>query len=327
MRPDIHLERYFPEEQYLNLVALVLQCGEKTMDRTGVGTLSYFGGKELRFDLRQGFPLLTTKKVFTRGIIEELLWFLRGETNAKTLEDKGVNIWKQWGDPETRDLGPIYGKQWRDWTNDQTMSHEDFSAKYGLVVHRLLLEDQGPITVNSYTKLSKLDVTPTRVSFRLHLDQIKQAEEMIRNQPGSRRIIVNAWNATEVDSMALHPCHCLFQFKVSGCGKFLDLKLYQRSADIALGVPFNIASYALLLMMMARRTGLIPRHYIHSFGDAHIYLNHTEGLEAQLDRECRDFPLMAISCPPETELWEYKIEDFELIGYDPHPAIKFDIAV
>lgn len=263
-------------DQYLGLLKHVLDRGEKREDRTGTGTLSTFG-YQMRFDLSEGFPLVTTKKVHTKSIIYELLWFLKGETNIKYLKDNGVSIWDEWAD-EKGDLGPVYGKQWRSW--------EGADGKT--------------------------------------VDQITQAVETLKKNPDSRRIIVSAWNPAEIDKMKLAPCHCLFQFYVSE-GK-LSCQLYQRSADVFLGVPFNIASYALLTMMMAQVTGLKLGEFVHSFGDVHIYLNHIEQVKLQLSREPKPLPRMKIN-PSVKNIFDFKFEDFELLNYDPHPGIKAPVAV
>jgi thymidylate synthase len=253
-----------------------LEEGVEKSDRTGTGTKSLFG-HQLRFDLSQGFPLVTTKKVHLRSIVVELLWFLRGETNIAWLKQNGVSIWDEWADSEGN-LGPVYGAQWRSW-----------KAADGRVI-----------------------------------DQISQVLEQIRKTPDSRRMIVSAWNVGELDRMALMPCHTLFQFYVAN-GK-LSCQLYQRSADVFLGVPFNIASYALLVLMMAQVTGLQPGDFVHTFGDAHLYLNHLEQANLQLSREPRARPRMKLN-PDVTSLFDFKYEDFQLEGYDPHPAIKAPVAV
>ncbi|MEN8137160.1 MAG: thymidylate synthase [Bacteroidota bacterium] len=263
-------------KQYLNLIETVLEKGVKKEDRTGTGTVSVFG-HQMRFDLSEGFPMITTKKLHLKSIIHELLWFLEGDTNIKYLTEHGVRIWNEWAD-ENGDLGPVYGAQWRSWkgANGQTV------------------------------------------------DQITQAIDQIKNNPDSRRIIVSAWNVGELDQMALMPCHAFFQFYVAD-GK-LSCQLYQRSADIFLGVPFNIASYALLTMMMAQVTGLEPGDFVHTFGDAHIYSNHMDQVELQLSRETRKLPVMKIN-PDVKSIFDFKFEDFELEGYDPHPHIKGAVAV
>ncbi|MBV2245875.1 MAG: thymidylate synthase [Lentimicrobium sp.] len=262
--------------QYHNLLKQVMQHGVRKDDRTGTGTLSIFG-HQMRFNLADGFPALTTKKLHLRSIIHELLWFLKGDTNVKYLHDNKVSIWDEWAD-ENGDLGPVYGHQWRSWT-----------AADGRTI-----------------------------------DQIARVAEMIKNNPDSRRLMVTAWNPGEIDKMALPPCHVLFQFYVAN-GK-LSCQLYQRSADIFLGVPFNIASYALLTLMMAQVTGLKPGEFIHTFGDAHIYLNHTEQVALQLSRNFRPLPRMKIN-PEVKDIFEFTFDDFELLGYDPHPSIKAPIAV
>ncbi|MBW8350910.1 thymidylate synthase [Bacillus sp. IITD106] len=263
-------------EQYLNLCKTVLENGTKKEDRTGTGTISTFG-YQMRFDLQKGFPLLTTKKLHTKSIIHELLWFLAGDTNIKYLQENGVRIWNEWAD-ENGDLGPVYGKQWRSWP-----------------------------TADGRT-----------------IDQIKDVLHQIKHNPDSRRMIVNAWNVGEIDKMALPPCHCLFQFYVAN-GK-LSCQLYQRSADIFLGVPFNIASYALLTMMIAQVTDLDLGEFVHTLGDAHIYSNHIEQIELQLQREPRPLPTMKIN-PAVKDLFAFKFDDFVLEGYDPHPAIKGVVSV
>jgi thymidylate synthase len=261
---------------YLDLLEKVLSQGAQKSDRTGTGTRSVFG-HQLRFDLRSGFPCLTTKKLHLRSIIVELLWFLRGETNVRYLHEHDVSIWDEWADANG-ELGPIYGYQWRSWP-----------APDGR-----------------------------------HIDQITKLVEQIRTNPDSRRLIVSAWNVADIDTMALPPCHCLFQFYVSG--KKLSCQLYQRSADVFLGVPFNIASYALLTLMMAQVCGLEPGEFIHTFGDVHLYLNHEEQARLQLSREPRALPVMQLN-PRVADLFAFTPSDFTLTGYDPHPGIKAPIAV
>ena len=261
---------------YLNLMRHVLDHGTHKDDRTGTGTLSVFGW-QMRYDLSQGFPLVTTKKCHLRSIIHELLWFLRGETNTTYLKENGVSIWDEWADANG-DLGPVYGYQWRSWPTP----------------------DGG------------------------HIDQIQQVIDTLKSNPDSRRIIVSAWNVADLDKMALAPCHAFFQFYVAD-GK-LSCQLYQRSADIFLGVPFNIASYALLTLMMAQVTGLQPGDFVHTLGDAHLYLNHLDQAREQLSREPRPLPRMRLN-PDVTDLFAFKFEDFTLEGYDPHPAIKAPVAV
>jgi len=262
--------------QYLDLMRHVIHHGARKDDRTGTGTLSVFG-HQMRFDLSHGFPLLTTKKVHTKSIIYELLWFLRGDTNIRYLKEHGVSIWDEWAD-EHGDLGPIYGHQWRSW--------------------------------------------PTPDGRRI--DQISQVVRDIRANPDSRRLIVSAWNVAEIERMALPPCHLLFQFYVAQ--ERLSCQLYQRSADIFLGVPFNIASYALLTLMMAQATGLKPGEFVHTLGDAHLYLNHLEQAQTQMAREPRPLPTMRLN-PEKTSLFDFDYDDFELLNYDPHPAIKAPVAV
>ncbi len=262
---------------YLDLIQRVLEEGEKKEDRTGTGTISIFG-HQTRYDLSKGFPLVTTKKLHLKSIIYELLWFLRGDTNVKYLQENGVSIWNEWADVETGDLGHIYGYQWRSWPN--------YNGGF--------------------------------------IDQISEVVNTIKNNPDSRRIIVSSWNVADLNNMSLPPCHALFQFYVSK-GK-LSLQLYQRSADIFLGVPFNIASYALLLMMTAQVTNLQAGEFIHTLGDAHIYSNHLEQVKLQLTREPRPLPKMKIN-PEVKNIFDFQYSDFELIDYNPHPAIKGEVAV
>lgn len=263
-------------KQYLDLLSHVLNHGVTKTDRTGTGTISTFG-YQMRFDLSEGFPLLTTKKLHTKSILHELLWFLKGETNIKYLKDHGVSIWDEWADANGN-LGPVYGYQWRSW--------------------------------------------PTADG--RHIDQISGIIESIKNNPDSRRHIVNAWNVGELDKMALPPCHILFQFYVAN-GK-LSCQMYQRSADIFLGVPFNITSYSLLLHMVAQVTNLQPGEFIHTLGDAHIYLNHLEQVKLQLTREPRPLPKLIMN-PDVSVITDFKFEDFQFENYNPHPHIKGDIAV
>lgn len=263
-------------EQYHHLLQHILKNGTRKEDRTGTGTLSCFG-YQMRFNLADGFPLLTTKKLHVKSIIHELLWFLQGDTNIKYLQDNGVKIWDEWADANGN-LGPVYGYQWRHW--------------------------------------------PTPGGGQI--DQIAKVVEMIRKNPNSRRLIVTAWNPADVDRMALPPCHCLFQFFVAD-GK-LSCQLYQRSADTFLGVPFNIASYALLTMMVAQVCGLQPGEFVHTFGDVHLYLNHLEQAELQLTREPRPLPTMKID-PGVKDIFAFRYEHFELLNYDPHPHIKAAVSV
>ncbi len=262
--------------EYHALLQDILQNGHERGDRTGVGTRGVFG-RQMRFDLEKGFPLLTTKRLHVRSIIIELLWFLRGDTNIAWLKENGVSIWDDWAD-ENGDLGPVYGKQWRSW-----------AAPDGRVI-----------------------------------DQIQWVLDEIRTNPNSRRLIVSAWNPADVNDMALPPCHCLFQFNVMG-GR-LNCQLYQRSADVFLGVPFNIASYALLTHMMARATGLRPGEFVHTFGDTHLYLNHLEQAQLQLTREPRPLPTLWMN-PEKTDLFGWTYEDFRIDNYNPHPHIKAAVAV
>jgi thymidylate synthase len=262
--------------QYHDLMRHVLEHGVKKEDRTGTGTISVFG-YQMRYDLEQGFPLMTTKKLHTKSIIHELLWFLKGETNIKYLKENGVKIWDEWAD-EAGNLGPVYGSQWRSWTG------ADGKA----------------------------------------IDQISEVIQQIKNNPDSRRLIVSAWNVSEIPSMKLPPCHAFFQFYVAN-GK-LSCQLYQRSADIFLGVPFNIASYALLVMMVAQVCNLGLGEFVHTLGDAHIYSNHIEQVNLQLTRDFRALPKMKIN-PAVKSIFDFKFEDFELLDYDPHPHIKGEVAV
>lgn len=263
-------------EQYHDLLKHILENGTKKDDRTGVGTISVFG-HQMRFDLEDGFPVLTTKKLHLRSIIHELLWFLKGDTNIAYLKENKVRIWDDWAD-ENGDLGPVYGHQWRSWP------------------------------------------TPSGEK----IDQITKLIDQIKNNPDSRRHIVSAWNVADIDHMALPPCHCLFQFYVAD-GR-LSCQLYQRSADVFLGVPFNIASYALLLQMVAQVCGLKTGEFIHTFGDVHLYSNHVEQAQLQLTRDHRPLPIMKIN-PAIKNIFDFSIEDFELMNYDPHPHIKAAVAV
>jgi thymidylate synthase len=262
--------------QYLDLLSTVLANGTSKSDRTGTGTLSIFG-YQMRFDLTEGFPTVTTKKLHLRSVIGELIWFLRGETNVGWLQERGITIWDEWADPDG-ELGPVYGSQWRSWPTPDGQ----------------------------------------------HIDQITRVIESIRTNPDSRRHLVSAWNVAELAEMALPPCHTMFQFYVAN-GR-LSCQLYQRSADIFLGVPFNIASYALLTHLVAQVTGLEVGDFVHTFGDAHLYLNHVEQAELQLTREPRPLPTLRLN-PARTEIDSFDIADVELLDYDPHPAIKAPIAV
>lgn len=263
-------------KQYLELCKHVLETGVKKEDRTGTGTISTFG-YQMRFDLQEGFPLLTTKKLHLKSIIHELLWFLNGDTNVQYLQENGVRIWNEWAD-ENGNLGPVYGHQWRSWTG------ADGST----------------------------------------VDQISELIQTIKTNPDSRRMIVSAWNVAEINNMALPPCHCLFQFYVAE-GK-LSCQLYQRSADVFLGVPFNIASYALLTLMVAQVCDLEPGEFIHTFGDTHIYSNHLEQVELQLKRDPKPLPQMKIN-PAVKSIFEFKFEDFELVNYEAHPHIKGAVSI
>ncbi|KAH8377829.1 hypothetical protein KR093_007265 [Drosophila rubida] len=286
------------EEQYLELVRRIIATGEKRIDRTQVGTLSIFG-TQMRFDLRDSFPLLTTKRVFFRGIALELLWFVAGKTNAKLLQEQNVHIWDgnstrefldKCGHTERAvgDLGPVYGFQWR-----------HFGAEYGTCD-------------DDYTGQG--------------IDQLQQVIDTIRNNPSDRRIIMSAWNPLDIPKMALPPCHCLVQFYVSQSRGELSCHLYQRSADMGLGVPFNIASYALLTYMIAHVTGLKPGDFVHTMGDCHVYLNHVDPLQQQLERQPRPFPKLNIKRQV-TNIEDFRYEDFEIVGYDPHNKIQMDMAV
>ncbi len=263
-------------QQYLDLMQHVLDNGTDKEDRTGTGTRSVFG-YQMRFNLEDGFPMVTTKKLHLKSIVHELIWFLAGDTNIKYLKDNGVRIWDEWAD-ENGDLGPVYGHQWRSWPTPDGRT----------------------------------------------IDQISNLIHMIKTNPDSRRLIVSAWNPSDIPSMALPPCHCLFQFYVAD-GK-LSCQLYQRSADIFLGVPFNIASYALLTMMIAQVCGLKPGDFVHSFGDAHLYSNHFEQAREQLSRDPKPLPDMHIN-PHVTNIFDFKFEDFELVGYEAHPHIKATVSV
>ena len=262
--------------QYLDLLNHVLEHGDKKEDRTGTGTISFFG-YQMRFDLSEKFPLLTTKKIHLKSVIHELLWFLKGSTNIGYLKENGVSIWDEWAD-ENGDLGPVYGSQWRSWQTSDGRT----------------------------------------------IDQISNLIENIKNNPDSRRLIVSAWNVGEVDKMKLPPCHCFFQFYVAN--DKLSCQLYQRSADIFLGVPFNIASYALLTLMIAQVTNLAHGEFVHTLGDAHIYSNHIEQVKQQLSREAKDLPIMKIN-PHVKDIFSFKYDDFEILNYDPHPLIKAPVAV
>jgi len=263
-------------QQYLDLLSHILENGVDKGDRTGTGTRSVFG-HQMRFDLSDGFPAVTTKKLHLKSIIHELLWFLSGDTNVRYLQENGVRIWNEWAD-ENGELGPVYGSQWRSWPTADGQ----------------------------------------------HIDQITQVVDQIKNSPDSRRLIVSAWNVAEVPNMALPPCHLLFQFYVAN-GR-LSCQLYQRSADVFLGVPFNIASYALLTQMMAQVTGLEPGDFVHTFGDAHLYSNHFDQAKLQLTREPRSLPKLTMN-QEVSDIFDFKFEDFKLTDYDPHPTIKAPIAV
>jgi thymidylate synthase len=300
---------------YLDLLRHVLDHGKFKADRTGTGTYSVFGA-QTRFDLRQGFPVLTTKKLHLKSIIYELLWFLRGETNVNWLRERGVTIWDEWADKETGELGPVYGKQWRHWVKRSRPRKPTDSENSGPTLFDLNEFEAEPVAAIS---------TGARVrSGEWGIDQIQEVINQIKANPNSRRLIVSAWNVADIDSMALPPCHCLFQFFVQD-GE-LSCQLYQRSADLFLGVPFNIASYALLTRMVAQVCGLKPGDFVHTFGDLHLYANHVEQAKLQLAREPRPLPQMKLN-PAVKNIHDFKFEDFELVGYDPHPGIKAPIAV
>jgi thymidylate synthase len=299
--------------QYLDLLRHVMERGKFKADRTGTGTYSLFGA-QARFPLQQSFPVLTTKKLHLRSIIYELLWFLRGETNVRYLQENKVTIWNEWAD-EHGDLGPVYGKQWRHWVkNSRPRRMQHFAAVQPTLFD---LRENGNGT-------NRTTAGPRLRRSHWGIDQIAKVIEQIKTNPDSRRLIVSAWNVADIDSMALPPCHTMFQFYVSE-GE-LSCQLYQRSADIFLGVPFNIASYALLTLMVAQVCGLKPGDFVHTFGDLHLYSNHVEQAKLQLTREPRPLPIMKLN-PAVKHIDKFKFEDFELFGYDPHPAIKAPIAV
>jgi thymidylate synthase len=275
-KDELKLRELSEVKQYLELCEHVMENGTVKGDRTGTGTISTFG-YQMRFNLAEGFPLMTTKKLHLKSIIYELLWFLNGDTNVRYLQENGVRIWNEWAD-ENGELGPVYGHQWRSWTGADGKT----------------------------------------------VDQITELINQIKTNPNSRRLLVNAWNVAEIDTMALPPCHCMFQFYVAD-GK-LSCQLYQRSADVFLGVPFNIASYALLTMMVAQVCGLEPGDFIHTFGDVHIYQNHLEQVKLQLSREPRKLPVLKIN-PHVKDIYSFEYEDFTLEGYDPHPHIKGVVSV
>lgn len=318
------------ESSYLQLLRDVLAHGERRADRTGTGTLSLFG-PQIRFDLREGFPLLTTKRVNFRPVVHELLWFLRGSTNVADLETR---IWDAWAD-DRGDLGPIYGHQWRSWgSNTGAPDAGDLDAvERDLRVAKCLLADLVSNSNPGHAQLwwDKLDrsllaITELRElrirSLRSGIDQISEAIETLKRNPASRRIVVSAWNVADLPRMRLPPCHVLFQFYVHD--GYLDCQLYQRSADLAIGVPFNIASYALLTEMVALECGLRPRYFIHTFGDAHVYLNHVDGVRDQITREPMRPPRLMLA---DRSVLSQRSEDVSIVGYDPHPAIRFEVSV
>lgn len=335
-------------QQYLDMMKHVLENGHQKNDRTGTGTISVFG-PQMRFDLRKGFPLVTTKKCHLRSIIHELLWFLKGETNIQYLKDNNVTIWDEWAS-ESGDLGPVYGKQWREWVDTKLVNTWDDASKK-------VLYDRGYQFVGNIARDD-----PSRsvsVMVKGH-DQISKVLDQLRNDPDNRRIIVSAWNVGELDDMALAPCHSFFQFytreldmnermswameqgilpELKDCvrpAEFLDAnnvpkrtlscQLYQRSADVFLGVPFNIASYALLLHMVAQQVNMAVGEFVWTGGDVHLYSNHLEQAKLQLTREPRPLPTLLIKRKPES-IFDYQFDDFEIVGYDPHPAIKAPVAI
>ena len=297
--------------QYLDLLRHVLEHGKFKADRTGTGTYSVFGA-QARFDLRKTFPVLTTKKLHLRSIIFELLWFLRGDTNVRYLQENKVTIWDEWAD-ENGNLGPVYGKQWRHWTKNTPRPRGKNSA-----------EESTLFDLSEFTDGASVTPTGSRVRGKQNgIDQIDQVIQQIKKNPDSRRLIVSAWNVADIDSMALPPCHCLFQFHV-GRGR-LSCQLYQRSADVFLGVPFNIASYALLTAMVAQVTGLEVGEFVHTLGDAHLYLNHADQARLQLGRSPLPPPRLALT--PRDDLFAFEPADIALKSYRPHPAIPAPIAV
>ena len=326
--------------EYLDLLQHVLDHGKFKPDRTGTGTYSVFGA-QARFDLTRGFPVLTTKKLHLRSIIYELLWFLRGERNVRFLQQNKVTIWDEWADPETGDLGPVYGKQWRIWTKSSKPIRRRDEIEFQPLLfdldafkHRAVqpdLFDESGVEISGESE-SEESIEPTgprvrgnpRIGSPGTIDQISNVIHQILTNPDSRRLIVSAWNVADVDRMALPPCHALFQFYVSDGA--LSCQLYQRSADIFLGVPFNIASYALLTHMVAQVTGLRVGDFVHTFGDLHLYANHVVQAREQLDRQPRTLPTLKLN-PEKRHIDSFSYEDFQIEGYDPHPAIKAPIAV
>ncbi|ANZ48537.1 thymidylate synthase [Erwinia phage vB_EamM_Caitlin] len=341
--------------QYHELLQQVLSIGHDKADRTGTGTTSYLGA-QMRFDLQDGFPLVTTKKLHLRSIIHELLWFLNGDTNIKYLNDNGVSIWNEWAN-ELGNLGPVYGKQWREWLDTKLIVAADVATANRLASKGYVLVGHVPNPGNG----------PTLAVWQKGHDQISKVLDQLRNDPDNRRIIVSAWNVGELDDMALAPCHAFFQFythelsleervnwaedndnelwsdyvhnthvpapkrlewldKANVPTRMLSCQLYQRSADMFLGVPFNIASYALLIHMVAQQVNMVPGEFVWTGGDVHIYSNHMEQVEEQLSRKPKALPTLVIKRKPDS-IFDYKFEDFELVGYDPHPAIKAPVAI
>ena len=307
-------------QQYLDLLRLVLDKGHTKTDRTGTGTRSVFGA-QARFDLREGFPLLTTKKLHTRSIIHELLWFVSGDHNVRYLQQNKVTIWDEWAD-ENGELGPVYGKQWRNWTkrsrgrNAPSLMDEQGQFDFDEI-------GSGPPTEDDAESPVRIEPMGPRVRSKHGIDQIRNVIEQIKKNPDSRRLIVSAWNVADIDSMALPPCHALFQFYVIDGA--LSCQLYQRSADLFLGVPFNIASYALLTHMVAQVCGLGVGDFVHTFGDLHLYSNHFDQAREQLARSPRPLPTLRLN-PAITNIDRFRFEDIAIEGYDPHPAIKAPIS-
>jgi thymidylate synthase len=344
-------------KQYLDLLRDVQDNGRGKSDRTGTGTRAVFG-RQIRMNLADGFPLLTTKKLFTRGILAELLWILSGDTNEHILRDQKVNIWKEWANPETGDLGRVYGAQWRDWRSVDAVEPLTFAERMSLYQTGVYKAAAYPSHIEGHADLDRLGVPAHRITKIKVTDQITNLLRDLQTNPTSRRHIVTAWNPGESSQMALPPCHCLFQFyceeltreerQKAGAAKYahligqygspnqldeldvpryrLSCQLYQRSADIFLGVPFNIASYAALTMMIAQVVNMVPGDFVHTFGDLHIYNNHFDQVKEQLSREPRPLPQLKLN-PAVKDLFAFKLADFTLEGYDPHPAIKAEVSV